>query len=92
MAALAFDAPRREIHGLIPTRAPSEDKPARITQKTIRAMAKYVAERRTLDTPFDIIWERQTPGDDPAKASTIVRRWGRCRGDVVARVALEPDG
>ncbi len=61
--------------GLIPTSAPRDGDRARITPKAIREMAVFVAERRTLETPFDIIWEGQTPGDDPAKASIIVRRW-----------------
>lgn len=44
-----------------------------ITPDHIRAMASYVAERRALATPFDIVMEGETPGDDPARAAAIVR-------------------
>ena len=30
-------------------------------------MSKYVAEYRTLATPFDIVLEGETPGDDPER-------------------------
>jgi alkanesulfonate monooxygenase SsuD/methylene tetrahydromethanopterin reductase-like flavin-dependent oxidoreductase (luciferase family) len=44
-----------------------------ITPDDIREMASYVAERRALATPFDIIMEGETPGDDLARAAEIVR-------------------
>ncbi|HET8909452.1 MAG TPA: LLM class flavin-dependent oxidoreductase [Ktedonobacterales bacterium] len=44
-----------------------------ITPSDIREMAAYVAERRALTTPFDIIMEGETPGDDPARAAEMVR-------------------
>lgn len=36
-------------------------------------MAAYVAEHRGQETPFEIIWEGRTPGDDPDRAAGIVR-------------------
>lgn len=44
-----------------------------ITPSDIREMAAYVAEQRALTTPFDIIMEGETPGDDPARAAEMVR-------------------
>ncbi len=41
----------------------------------IRAIRDYVATRRTEATPFDIVVEGVTPGDDPARAADMVRPW-----------------
>jgi hypothetical protein len=35
-------------------------------------MKRYVEENREGDTPFDIIWEGETPGGDPERAANIV--------------------
>lgn len=45
------------------------------TPDDIRAMKDYVAERRTLTTPFDIVIEGETPGDKPDQATKQVREW-----------------
>lgn len=59
--------------GLLPSKAGATG-PADniITPADIRAMKAYVEERRTLTTPFDIVQEGETPGDDPRKARDIV--------------------
>jgi alkanesulfonate monooxygenase SsuD/methylene tetrahydromethanopterin reductase-like flavin-dependent oxidoreductase (luciferase family) len=44
-----------------------------VTPEDIRAMKEYVEENRSQDTPFDIVWEGQTPGDDPGRAAQVVR-------------------
>jgi alkanesulfonate monooxygenase SsuD/methylene tetrahydromethanopterin reductase-like flavin-dependent oxidoreductase (luciferase family) len=44
-----------------------------VTPGDIRAIKAYVEENRTQATPFDIVWEGQTPGDDPDRAAQIVR-------------------
>jgi hypothetical protein len=36
-------------------------------------MRAYVAEHRTQTTPFDIVYEGRTPGDDAARAAEMVR-------------------
>ena len=36
-------------------------------------MRAFIEEHRTQTTPFDIIVEGETPGDDPEKAAAIVR-------------------
>jgi hypothetical protein len=41
----------------------------------LRAIGDFVASNRTETTPFDIVMEGETPGDDPAEASAIVRKW-----------------
>ncbi len=45
------------------------------TPADIRAIAAFVATERTATTPFDIIMEGETPGDDPAAAAAIIRQW-----------------
>jgi len=44
-----------------------------VTPGDIRAMKDYAKENRTEETPFDIVWEGETPGDDRDRASSIVR-------------------
>lgn len=43
------------------------------TPDQLQAMKVWIDEHRTLTTPFDIVMEGQTPGDDPVKARDIVR-------------------
>ena len=45
------------------------------TPDELRAMKAFVDAHRTETTPFDIIMEGETPGDDPAQAAAIVREW-----------------
>lgn len=58
--------------GLLPN-VLEDGKQQDITPDHIRAMASYIAERRAQATPFDIVMEGETPGDDPAQAAAIVR-------------------
>ena len=44
-----------------------------VAPEDVRAMRAYVEENRTVETPFDIVWEGQTPGDDPGRAASMVR-------------------
>ncbi len=44
-----------------------------VTPEDVRAMRAYVEEHRGADTAFDIVWEGQTPGDDPGRAASMVR-------------------
>ncbi|MDP8901560.1 MAG: LLM class flavin-dependent oxidoreductase [Actinomycetota bacterium] len=46
--------------------------PPGVTPETIREIREYVRERGKGDD-FDIVWEGQTPGEDPATAASIVR-------------------
>lgn len=45
------------------------------TPDEMREIAAYIAENRTRTTPFDIVMEGETPGDDPATAAEMVRPW-----------------
>jgi alkanesulfonate monooxygenase SsuD/methylene tetrahydromethanopterin reductase-like flavin-dependent oxidoreductase (luciferase family) len=44
-----------------------------VAPEDIRAMRAYVEENRPEATPFDIVWEGKTPGDDPDRAAQVVR-------------------
>ena len=39
----------------------------------IQAMKTFIDERRSETTPFDIVMEGETPGDDNEKAAATVR-------------------
>lgn len=47
------------------------------TGDELRAMTAYIKANRTETTPFDIVMEGETPGEDPAKAAGIVRPWAK---------------
>lgn len=60
--------------GLLPN-VMGEDGKVRMSPPTaeeIRQMKEYISAHRAQDTPFDIIVEGQTPGDDPKSAAEIV--------------------
>ncbi len=44
-----------------------------VTPQDIREMRTYVEEHRPETSSFDIVWEGQTPGDDPERAASMVR-------------------
>lgn len=48
-----------------------------VTWEIIREMRAYVEEHRQEDTSYDIVWEGVTPGDDPERASEIVRPFAK---------------
>jgi alkanesulfonate monooxygenase SsuD/methylene tetrahydromethanopterin reductase-like flavin-dependent oxidoreductase (luciferase family) len=59
--------------GLLPYKLNPDGTSADITPADIAAMKAYVTERRTETTPYDIVWEGKTPGDDPAAAAAMVQ-------------------
>jgi Luciferase-like monooxygenase len=61
--------------GLLPNVFDDEGKLREITPDDISAMSAFVAENRSATTPFDIIMEGETPGDDRAQAAAITSRW-----------------
>jgi len=61
--------------GLLPNKLDANGKIEEISPDDIRAMKKYVEEHRSSTTPFDIVWEGRTPGEDLEKSVAIVRRW-----------------
>ncbi len=44
-----------------------------VTPEDIGAMKTYVEEKRGAGSPFDIVWEGQTPGEDPEVSASMVR-------------------
>lgn len=62
--------------GLLPNMLlDSDGKLIRNTPDDIREMAAYIRENRTAETPYDIIVEGMTPGDDPINARETVQKW-----------------
>lgn len=59
--------------GLLPTKKNVANNP--MTPDDIRAMKTFVDENRSLSTPFDIVWEGETPGDNREEAAATVRPW-----------------
>jgi luciferase-like monooxygenase len=59
--------------GLLPAKLDAEGSFADVAPDDLRAMKAYIEERRTATTPFDIVYEGRTPGDDPTQAAEIVR-------------------
>src|SRR5712692_400946 len=59
--------------GVIPSKMNDDGSFAEMTPTDIRAMKAFIDEHRSEKTPFDIVMEGETPGDDPAKAASIVR-------------------
>jgi len=52
-------------NGQVSMRGPTADE--------VRAIKRFIETNRTETTPFDIVLEGDTPGDDPAQAAAIVR-------------------
>ena len=59
--------------GLLPIKITGEDSPEAITPEDIRAIKAYIDEHRSQITPFDIVQEGETPGEDYERAREIVR-------------------
>lgn len=61
--------------GVLPVKMNADRSFDDLTPDDLREMNAYVAANRTLATPFDIVMEDETPGDDPTRAAEIVRPW-----------------
>ena len=61
--------------GLLPTKLNEDGTYAEVTPADLREMKAFIDGHRTLTTPFDIIWEGESPGDNPEQAAGIVRPW-----------------
>jgi len=59
--------------GLLPAKMNADSSFAEITPADISAMKAYIDEHRPQTTPFDIIVEGKTPGDNPTHAAAIVQ-------------------
>jgi Luciferase-like monooxygenase len=65
--------------GIMPSKKDGTNTP--MTPADVRAMRTYIDENRPTfashtATPFDIIIEGETPGNNPSQAAAIVREWG----------------
>jgi len=82
--------------GLLPAKLNADGSFADITPADIQAMKAYITERRSQSTPFAIVMEGETPGDNHEQAAAIVRpyadagatwwmesRWSAASSDVV---------
>jgi hypothetical protein len=61
--------------GLLPNVLDEQGQHIPPTHEHIREMKAYVEAQRTLTTPFDIVVEGRTPGDEIDRAAEIVRGW-----------------
>lgn len=59
--------------GILPAKMNADGSFADMTPDDLRAMKAYIEEQRTLTTPFDVVIEGETPGDDAEKAAAIVQ-------------------
>lgn len=58
--------------GLLPAKINTDGAQGDVMPEDIRAMKAYIDEHRTQTTPFDIVMEGETPGDDPQQAQAII--------------------
>ncbi len=59
--------------GIIPAKMDADGSFADMTPGDLRAMKAYIEEQRTLTTPFDVVIEGETPGDNAEKAAAILQ-------------------
>lgn len=61
--------------GLLPNVIGEDGKVRDMTPADVRAMREYVSTHRSAATPFDIVVEGRTPGDNRAAAKPIIQAW-----------------
>jgi alkanesulfonate monooxygenase SsuD/methylene tetrahydromethanopterin reductase-like flavin-dependent oxidoreductase (luciferase family) len=61
--------------GILPNKLNPDGTHGEMTPDDLAAMRGYIEAHRTEETPFDIVWEGRTPGDDPKQAAAMVRPW-----------------
>nr|HMN62560.1 LLM class flavin-dependent oxidoreductase [Anaerolinea sp.] len=61
--------------GLLPSAVGTDGSTGQASPEQVAEMAGYIAAHRELDTPFDIVVEGVTPGDDPAADAAKVETW-----------------
>ena len=89
--------------GLLPQVAAQGGDVPKTTPEDVAAMSAYVAANRDMSSPFDIVFEGETAGDDPAAAAATVlpyaeagatwwieARWSAEPGEVEERVRQGP--
>jgi alkanesulfonate monooxygenase SsuD/methylene tetrahydromethanopterin reductase-like flavin-dependent oxidoreductase (luciferase family) len=68
---------QRVLHwdGLLPAKMSPDGKFAELTAEDVREMKAWIDARRTQTTPFEIVVEGKTPGDDRVMALEKVHPW-----------------
>jgi hypothetical protein len=61
--------------GLLPAKMDEQGKFVPMTPEIMREIGVYIQTQRVDPSPYDIVQEGRTPGDDPAAAAQIVRPW-----------------
>lgn len=61
--------------GLLPDVLDRDGQRRAVTPDDVREMTAYISAHRQVHTPFDIVVDGTTPGDDWAAATSIVRPW-----------------
>jgi alkanesulfonate monooxygenase SsuD/methylene tetrahydromethanopterin reductase-like flavin-dependent oxidoreductase (luciferase family) len=79
-AAAAWPRPKsmqRAIRcdGILPEGKRADGTSFNVSPEDVRAIQTFVQERRTLDSPFDIVIQNESPGDDPEQARALARPW-----------------
>ena len=69
--------------GILPAKATKEGISYSLMPEDIREIKAYVEEHRQLSTPFDIVMEGETSGEDIKRAGALVVR--RCSHDVLQK-------
>lgn len=59
--------------GVLPSKMGADNTFAELTPEDIRAIKAYIGEHRAMNTPYEIVMDGKTRGDDQAQASSIVR-------------------
>jgi hypothetical protein len=55
--------------GIMPVKMPVDQPMTMMQPDDLREMQTYIQQRRSATTPFDVVIEGETPGDDPARAA-----------------------
>ena len=61
--------------GWLPVVMDEQNQIRQTTPEDLSEMRTYIAENRSASTPFDIVMEGQTPGNNPKQAAEIVQPW-----------------
>jgi hypothetical protein len=65
-------AARAPVRWHTPNKINADGSHGTVTPDDIRDIKAYIEANRTDTTPFDIIWEGETPGDNPDRAASII--------------------
>jgi alkanesulfonate monooxygenase SsuD/methylene tetrahydromethanopterin reductase-like flavin-dependent oxidoreductase (luciferase family) len=61
--------------GILPEGKRSDGTSFNVSPEDVRAIQDYVQKRRALDSPFDIVIQNESPGDDREQARVLSQPW-----------------